>query len=35
MGEDPVALLERLLTSEPGPRNAHYLKASRDSCGAG
>lgn len=30
MGEDPVAILGRLLTQEPGPRNAHYLKASRD-----
>jgi hypothetical protein len=30
MEEDPVAILERLLSREPGPRNAHYLKASRD-----
>lgn len=30
MGEDPVAILERLLTQQPGTRNAHFLKASRD-----
>lgn len=30
MGDDPVALLEQMLTLEPGPQNAHYLKASRD-----
>jgi hypothetical protein len=27
---DPVAILERLLTHEPGPKNIHHLKASRD-----
>jgi hypothetical protein len=30
MDGKPVAILERLLKQEPGPRNAHYLKASRD-----
>jgi hypothetical protein len=28
--DDPVAILERLLTQKPGPRNVHHLKASRD-----
>jgi hypothetical protein len=27
---NPVAILEHLLTLEPGYRNAHFLKASRD-----
>jgi hypothetical protein len=26
----PIAILERLLKQEPGYRNAHFLKASRD-----
>ncbi len=30
MDEDPVAILERLLSQEPGARKTHYLKASRD-----
>jgi hypothetical protein len=30
MDESPVTLLEDLLTREPGPENAHYLKTSRD-----
>jgi hypothetical protein len=30
MDDSPIAILERLLMREPGPRNAHYLKASRD-----
>lgn len=28
--EDPVAILERLLTQESGPQNAEHIKASRD-----
>jgi hypothetical protein len=30
MGEDPIAILERLLMQEPGPQNAQFIKASRD-----
>jgi hypothetical protein len=30
MNENAVAILERLLTQEPGPGNAHYLRVSRD-----
>jgi hypothetical protein len=30
MAEGPIVILGRLLTQEPGPRNAHYLRASRD-----
>lgn len=28
--EDPVAILKRLLTQKPGPRNVYHLKWSRD-----
>jgi hypothetical protein len=30
MDDNPVAIFERLLSQEPGPRNVHHLKASRD-----
>lgn len=30
MDSDPVVILEHLLTLEPGYRNAHFLKVSRD-----
>jgi len=33
--DDPVPVLERLLTQEPGPQNVHRLKASRDFFDAG
>jgi hypothetical protein len=30
MNDEPVRILERLLHKKPGPKNVHYLRASRD-----